>query len=274
MYLFAASPAQSPQKSLIDALSLVSVAKYLKATAAYTHIQPVHQCWMLLDILQLVLHGTAVTTIACTAPCDHRPIAQDGAKCNKGALDLSHVLQLALHGTAVTPSFCTAPCDDRPICQDGGKHPKSGGMDLLHVLQLVLNGPAVTTFARTAPCDDRPISQDGGKSTMGGLDLLHVLQLVLHNTAVTTEACISPCDDRPSPRMAANASPEAWICCTFFSLSCTESLLPPEFSSPHVTTNPSLRMAPNATRDLGSVSRSSAGLARNCCHPQLLYCPM
>ena len=64
--------------------------------------QHVQRRWILLHDPQLVLHGTAVTTTAWIAPCDDRPICQDGGKSLPRGLDLLHVLQLVLHGTAVT----------------------------------------------------------------------------------------------------------------------------------------------------------------------------
>ena len=98
------------------------------------------------------------------APCDDRPIAQNGGKSHITGLDLLHVLQLFLDGAAVTTRISTAPCEDRPILQDGGKSiPR--GLDLLHVLQLVVHGTAITTTGPTAPCHDRPITQDGAKAS-------------------------------------------------------------------------------------------------------------
>ena len=83
---------------------------------------------------------------------------------------------------------------------------------LLDALQLVWHGTAVTTTAFIAPCDDRSILQYGSKSRIRGLDLLHVFKLVLHGAAVTTMELSPHVTTDPSPRMAANAPHEDWIC--------------------------------------------------------------
>ena len=116
-----------------------------------------------MHVLQLSLHGTAVTTQGWTASWDNGPISQDGSPSPKRGLDLLHVLQLVLNGTAVTTQEWTAPCDDRSISQNGSKSPRTG-LDVLNVLQLILHRTALTTNEFIAPCDDRPISQDGRKT--------------------------------------------------------------------------------------------------------------
>ena len=127
----------------------------------------------MLPVPQLVLHTTTVASTGSVAPCDDRPISEDGSKSARAGLDLLHVLQLVLRFTTVA-AIVFVPCDDRPIAEDGSKSAKSG-VDLLHVLQLVLHTTAVASTGSVAPCDDRPTAED-------------------------------------SPRMAAKALPEAWIC--------------------------------------------------------------
>ena len=183
-------------------------------------------------VLQLIFYRTAVTSIGLATPCDDRPICQDGGKGKIRGLDLLHVRQLVLHVPAVTTMVCTAPCDDRPISQDGGKS-ATCGLDVLHVLQLSFHVPAVTTTVRWAPCDDRPIFQHGGKSPMRGLDLLSVLQAAVPKTIICT-----PCDDRTISRNGGSFA-EFKI----GRLDLLRVVQPARFVAPHVTTDPSPRMA-------------------------------
>ena len=60
-------------------------------------------------------------------------------------------------------------------------------MDLLDILQLILHLTAITTLSIFTPGHDGSIAKNGSKSDIMGLDLLHILQLFSHSTAVTTE---------------------------------------------------------------------------------------
>ena len=70
-----------------------------------------------MHVLQLALHSTTVATRDFVAPCDDRPIAQDGGKSITIGLDLLQALQLVLHSTAVATTHNIAPRDDRPVAQ-------------------------------------------------------------------------------------------------------------------------------------------------------------
>ena len=75
----------------------------------------------------------------------------------------------------------------------------------------------------------------------------------------------------PSPRMAAKAETDAWICCTLFSWNCCQhhgihGTMWQQTHHPGVRQKPPMR--------LGSVSRPSAGLARNCCRHHGIHGPM
>ena len=49
-------------------------------SSVQTYIEHLHWGLILLKVPQLFLHGTAVTTESRIAPCDDRPISQDGGK--------------------------------------------------------------------------------------------------------------------------------------------------------------------------------------------------
>ena len=66
----------------------------------------------LLDIFQLVLHGTAVTSISSIGsrtPGHDGSIAKNGSKSSVTGLDLLHILQLILDSTTVTTSANITP---------------------------------------------------------------------------------------------------------------------------------------------------------------------
>ena len=66
----------------------------------------------LLHILQLILHGTAVTTLVSIAPSHDRSIAKNGCKSTVSGLDLLHILQLTLRSPAGTTVPTTTPGHD------------------------------------------------------------------------------------------------------------------------------------------------------------------
>ena len=84
----------------------------------------------------------------------------------------------------------------------------------------VLGDGSVVTWGSAAPGgDSSAVAKNCSKSTGRSLDLLHVLQLFLHGTTVTTSGSTTPgqVTTDPSPRTAANAQAETWICLTLFS---------------------------------------------------------
>ena len=89
-----------------------------------------------------------------------------------------------------------------------------------------------------APGHEGAVLQDGCKCFLGGLQLPNSIEMSLivawPNAPVTTE---------PSVRIAANARSAACTCLTPLSLRWTALLSPPARGQPHVTTDPSTRMA-------------------------------
>ena len=120
-----------------------------------------------------------------------------------------------------------------PFSRDSGSNTR--GLDLLHTHQLVLHGTAIIAMVFNS-----------GKSSGGGLNLLHVLPLVFHGAAVPTRARNAPCDNRSISQNDGESRTGGLDLLHGFNRSCTELLSPPEAARPHVTTDPSLRMAAKA----------------------------
>ena len=99
---------------------------------------------------------------------------------------------------------------------------------------------------RRSPRNDWSIEQDRSKFGLCCLNLVHILELVLHLGAVTTKIWIAPgnywaiCQDRSKCGICRSNllhAPE---------LISTSELSPPSCGLPHVTTDPSDRIAANA----------------------------
>ena len=102
----------------------------------------------------------------------------------------------------------------------------------LKIPELIPNCGAVTTRTWIAPGHNTTIYQNRSKSTFCGLNLLHPLQLIFYCRAVTTWIWIPPCND------GAICQDRRWCW--------TAELSPPKDGLPHVTTEPSSRIAANA----------------------------
>ena len=127
----------------------------------------------LLQILQQILHSTAVTTILGMTP------AHDG--CIRQEWRQKHRLRLgsAAHSSADPGQH---HCHhhhprSRSICTRSKNGSKSAlsSLHLMHVHQLILHSTTVTTIVSITPGREGSITKDGSKSSYSGLDLLHTL---------------------------------------------------------------------------------------------------
>ena len=90
-------------------------------------------------ILQLILHGIAVTTDASITPGHNTSITKNSSNSIVRVLDLLHMLKLILHSTAATASI--TPGHNRSITKSGSKGP-TVGTDL-DVPDLIKKGVAI-----------------------------------------------------------------------------------------------------------------------------------
>ena len=114
-------------------------------------------------------------------------------------------------------------------------------------LQLILNCRAVTTVNWIPPCHYRATFYDRSKCTFSALNLLHTLQAILDCRAVTTAVWIAPCQHRAIFQDCGKRTFRSLNLLDILSWSCTAKLSAPHSGLLHVTTEPSSRMAANAS---------------------------
>ena len=105
----------------------------------------------LLDVPQLSLDGSTITSIFFISPRNYTSIMSQSSEGLTGSFNFLHILQLVSHLATVAATKMMTPCHHRRISKDCSKCTEMRGINLLHIFQFIFHRFDVTTTIRLTP---------------------------------------------------------------------------------------------------------------------------